>query len=280
VLVSTPVSVPKGTCVPVPVKINRPVGMPTGTTSCYEVTITNVGTGTRMTCRGSIYASNVVCPKILRDELYEASTETPVLVQFNVRNTSGGPIAVPFSVMAMPSDMDTAEPDVMSLDGLPPGTPIEGMLALGPNDSTDVEVLASFLDRTPFRFYDVVLAIDADDDGIAEVQTSAGVRYAEHVPPDQTNVLPGGAPQFQLYLAAPNPFRRATHVEYELPSRAQVRVRLYDVGGRRVRTLTTGMREAGHYAFTLAAGGLPAGVYFLSLEVGERSVTRRIVLLN
>ncbi|HEY3215730.1 MAG TPA: FlgD immunoglobulin-like domain containing protein [Candidatus Eisenbacteria bacterium] len=61
--------------------------------------------------------------------------------------------------------------------------------------------------------------------------------------------VPGAAElptAFALGANQPNPFSRATHIGFDLPREAAVSVRVYDVSGPLVRTLTAGR--------TLAAG--------------------------
>ncbi|HMB71408.1 MAG TPA: CRTAC1 family protein, partial [bacterium] len=52
------------------------------------------------------------------------------------------------------------------------------------------------------------------------------------------------SPEPRLHPVAPNPFGSSTEVRFELPRPGRVRLRVYDVVGRRVRTLLDGPREA------------------------------------
>ena len=94
--------------------------------------------------------------------------------------------------------------------------------------------------------------------------------------------LSGGA---RIALAsAPNPALRGTTVRYALPARSAISLDLYDVRGRLVRTLQSGVFAAGaHEAFWdgRAAGGARAGagVYFARLTVGERPVAQQRIVL-
>ena len=81
-----------------------------------------------------------------------------------------------------------------------------------------------------------------------------------------------------LYSAYPNPFNPQTTVAYELAADADVRLSLYDVMGREVRTLVEKRQPAGRYDVTLDAGTLPSGMYLLHLRAGLVSQTGRIVL--
>jgi hypothetical protein len=89
----------------------------------------------------------------------------------------------------------------------------------------------------------------------------------------------------RLDAARPNPFRGSTTVRFALPSAAEARLAVYDAAGRRVRTLVTGAQGAGEHSVEWDgrdAGGAKAssGVYWVRLESGNITDSRRIVLLR
>lgn len=79
-----------------------------------------------------------------------------------------------------------------------------------------------------------------------------------------------GPPEVPASLALtrnyPNPFRDATSLTYKLPSRAQVRLRVFDLLGRQVSTLTDQPMDAGTHTVTFRPAGVPSGTYFYRLE--------------
>ncbi|MEZ4652868.1 MAG: FlgD immunoglobulin-like domain containing protein [Candidatus Eisenbacteria bacterium] len=104
---------------------------------------------------------------------------------------------------------------------------------------------------------------------------------------------PAGAPEvdadvpmsFALHPARPNPFGGRTAIRYDLPEETKVRIAIFDVGGRLVRTLRDGTESAGFHSVdwdaTDAHGrAVGAGIYFYSLEAGSRSIRRRAVLIR
>jgi hypothetical protein len=71
---------------------------------------------------------------------------------------------------------------------------------------------------------------------------------------------------------SPNPFHDTTRIDYDLPESAHVELAIYDVAGRRLRTLVDGDRSDGRNTIEWdgrdAAGqALPRGVYFCRLHV-------------
>ncbi len=91
---------------------------------------------------------------------------------------------------------------------------------------------------------------------------------------------------FRLHQNAPNPFRPSTTIRFDLPQRAAVSLRVYDVAGRLVRELVSGNTlEAGTHSVAWNGRGesgqrVGAGLYFCRLQAGAFSATRRMVLAN
>jgi flagellar hook assembly protein FlgD len=85
--------------------------------------------------------------------------------------------------------------------------------------------------------------------------------------------------------AFPNPMRMGAVVELTLPNAAQVDLTLYDVAGRKVRTLVAGPMQPG--AHRVAWDGrdgngtvVKAGVYFYEMRVDHWRAARRVVVLR
>jgi len=83
-----------------------------------------------------------------------------------------------------------------------------------------------------------------------------------------------------LAKSYPNPVRKTATIAYELPQAGKVSLHVYDLLGRRVRTLTDGQHSAGKHEVRFEASELPSGVYFYRLETDETMRTRRMVVVN
>jgi hypothetical protein len=94
-------------------------------------------------------------------------------------------------------------------------------------------------------------------------------------------VTPG---EFALNQNYPNPFNPSTAIEYSLPMKADVSLRIYDLLGREVAALTTGSQEAGTHVAHWNAAGIASGLYFYRLDAstGAQSwhATRKLMLLK
>lgn len=91
--------------------------------------------------------------------------------------------------------------------------------------------------------------------------------------------------RFVALAPTPNPSRDAVRFTFELPQSRVVRLTLHDLGGRRVRTLLDGERDAGRHTVLwdgAAADGAraPAGMYFARIDAGDHSATLRFVRLD
>jgi len=81
--------------------------------------------------------------------------------------------------------------------------------------------------------------------------------------------------------AWPNPFGRRTSIKLAVPRRAEGAVRVYDVQGKEVRTLSEGLFEPGERTLEwdgrdAAGNASAAGIYFISAQVGGESARLRV----
>ena len=89
---------------------------------------------------------------------------------------------------------------------------------------------------------------------------------------------------FALRPNIPNPFRTGTQIRFELPVDLSVTLEIFDIAGRRVRTLVQDHFPAGSH--TAAWDGadnqgrdVSAGVYLYRLRAGSFESTHRMILL-
>jgi hypothetical protein len=101
------------------------------------------------------------------------------------------------------------------------------------------------------------------------------------------SVSVGDAPAVERMSLAPpdpNPFRDETLLGFTLADRGAVRLEVWDVAGRRVRTLVDGVREAGPQSVRWSGGDdagrtVGAGVYFVRLQSVSGATARRVVFV-
>jgi hypothetical protein len=86
--------------------------------------------------------------------------------------------------------------------------------------------------------------------------------------------------RFWLGENYPNPFNPLTTLEFAIPVRSRVTMKLYDVSGREVRTLADEEMDPGQHKIILQASGLSSGVYYFRMTAGTFVQTRKVALIK
>ncbi|NIR68051.1 MAG: T9SS type A sorting domain-containing protein, partial [Aliifodinibius sp.] len=58
------------------------------------------------------------------------------------------------------------------------------------------------------------------------------------------------------------------------------KITLYDILGRKVKTVLDEKKPAGQYELRFDAGHLSSGIYFYRLSAGDQALTRKFILLR
>jgi len=133
-----------------------------------------------------------------------------------------------------------------------------------------------------------VTAGDVDSDGDLDVIVSRLQGYGStsvyfNVTPSAGVADRGALPSTHLLgQNRPNPFGPGTEISYRVPSTGHVTLKIFDVQGRRIRTLVSQAQPAGTYVFSFDDGALPGGTYFCRLELQDSrgnqvTETRKII---
>ncbi len=135
------------------------------------------------------------------------------------------------------------------------------------NAGTDLllsDVGDTLLYLTPDEYFGI-----APDMGAFEDDTTTAVTRVE-LPPLR----------FALHQNYPNPFNPATRIPYSISRAGKVSITLFDVLGRKVRTLQKGYHAPGNYVYHFDARNLPSGFYFyhLQAENGPQLVRKMLLL--
>jgi len=90
------------------------------------------------------------------------------------------------------------------------------------------------------------------------------------------------AEHFALRQNYPNPARsdRGTTIEFTLKESANVTLNIYDVSGRLVMKVDEGRMSPGVHSRLVNTATIRDGVYFYTLSDGERSASRKMIVLN
>jgi hypothetical protein len=91
------------------------------------------------------------------------------------------------------------------------------------------------------------------------------------------NIIPS---KYELYQNYPNPFNPVTKISYDLPKSGLVKLMVYDILGREIKTLLNEFRQAGKYSVEFDGSSLSSGVYFYRIHAGDFNVVKRMVLIK
>lgn len=92
-----------------------------------------------------------------------------------------------------------------------------------------------------------------------------------------TSNIPGA---FELHQNYPNPFNPSTYISFSLPVRTRVKLTVYDMLGRVVKTLADNSFEPGNHKVVFDAAGLSSGIYFYSISTPGFSSTKRMAFIK
>ncbi|MFH0765547.1 MAG: T9SS type A sorting domain-containing protein, partial [Calditrichota bacterium] len=86
--------------------------------------------------------------------------------------------------------------------------------------------------------------------------------------------------RFILHPAYPNPFNQTTTLQFELPFAQKVRLTVFDLSGRELKTLERGYLSAGSHRQVFSGEGLNSGVHWVRLEAGSRIEAVPLIILR
>jgi hypothetical protein len=105
----------------------------------------------------------------------------------------------------------------------------------------------------------------------------AGFPYSEILGVQEQPAL---MPQDLSIMGYPNPFNSTVQLEYFLPRHGEAELVLYDLLGRQVTSLFSGVQQSGHGTVTWSADQFPSGLYFARLTNGHQEAVQKLLLLK
>jgi hypothetical protein len=86
--------------------------------------------------------------------------------------------------------------------------------------------------------------------------------------------------KFELMPNHPNPFNSATTFVFSVPHDVEARMVLYDIRGRELDEIYSGLATAGTHRVEYSFHHLPSGVYFYQLNAGSFNTVRKLSLIK
>ncbi|MCW8849592.1 MAG: lamin tail domain-containing protein, partial [Melioribacteraceae bacterium] len=142
--------------------------------------------------------------------------------------------------------------------------------------------------------------ISADGDGYTlqlinfESDNSKGANWkseTKYGTPGKNNIVTGIdnetiklPKEYKLYQNYPNPFNNETIINFEIPKKSKVSLKIFDLLGREVSTLFEGIKEAGIYQISFNTSNLTnplsSGIYFYRFISKDFVNTKKMILLK
>ncbi len=86
--------------------------------------------------------------------------------------------------------------------------------------------------------------------------------------------------EIQLSQNYPNPFNPSTQIPVSIPTQQNVTLEVYDITGRKIRTLHSGTLAPGFYQFPFESYDLSSGTYLYKLTTGEGTFFKTMTLIK
>lgn len=103
--------------------------------------------------------------------------------------------------------------------------------------------------------------------------------------PNEVGRIVQAIEQFRLLQNYPNPFNPSTFIEYEVPTTGPVRLVIYDITGRLVRTLVDRVCQSGTYRSNWDASDdqgrkVATGAYIYQIQYDKSWSSRKMLLVK
>lgn len=126
----------------------------------------------------------------------------------------------------------------------------------------------SFTDRNPVILPEVSYRLK-------QIDRDGKINYS---PIENVNMVTKGS--IALDQNYPNPFNPTTNISFTLNEKSNVKLSVFDISGKLITTLVSGVFEAGNFIVPFDATLLPSGTYIYKLEAGSFTQTRKMNLMK
>lgn len=97
-------------------------------------------------------------------------------------------------------------------------------------------------------------------------------------------VVIGAPDRFAVSQNYPNPFNPVTKINFDLPYDSKVSIKLFDISGKEISTLTNNPMSSGYHTISFDASSLTSGVYFYRISAegngNKFTETKRMMLVK
>jgi len=112
----------------------------------------------------------------------------------------------------------------------------------------------------------------------AKAKNSSETRFALTIKPgDDAASVPD---EYSLGINYPNPFSKQTTIKYNTPVEDKVEILIYDVLGRKVKTILDKRQPAAFHETTWTPTDLASGVYICVMRAGDKQFTKKMTFIK
>ncbi|HEY5125432.1 MAG TPA: LamG-like jellyroll fold domain-containing protein [Ignavibacteria bacterium] len=86
--------------------------------------------------------------------------------------------------------------------------------------------------------------------------------------------------KFDLYQNYPNPFNPVTTIKYEIAKTVSVKIVVFDILGREIKTLVNEVKKSGSYSLVFDASEFASGSYYYRLSAGDYVNTKKMIVIK
>ena len=106
--------------------------------------------------------------------------------------------------------------------------------------------------------------------------------YVARIKPETANAINNSTAEISLLNTYPNPFTNSTTVEYKVKNHSKVSLKIYDLHGKEVKTLTDGYQTSGTKTIVWdgtnnSRSDVIPGLYYFTINVNNNFYTKKIV---
>lgn len=132
-------------------------------------------------------------------------------------------------------------------------------------DSSDAVVISDAATMGTYIVADAIRIVSYDSASITLVNN--------HINKNQNT-------EYILSRNYPNPFNSSTTIEFFLPQKSHVTIKVYDILGKEINHLFSGEKNQGNHRIIFTANDLSSGVYFYQIKAGDKRQLQKILLLR
>ncbi len=122
------------------------------------------------------------------------------------------------------------------------------------------------------------MVVTRESDGLVAVATQGYGIWTSNIDKDHVSVNSSYQKSVSLYQNYPNPALNSTTIEFHLPQSSYVEMKLYDISGNSIKTLTQSYFKQGRHKINLSTAKLSPGAYFYRLSASGEIITKKMIV--